>query len=497
MKTLKTALFSLAIVLFTFTSCTKNEPVVEQQQIEESPSVTEALGELGNRYDDSGNVMGSQSPSGNIVFDFCFDFVYPIDLAYNNGTTVTVNSLDELVSVIINFTNDLYVTGIAFPFDVEVYNDDTDAIVIVTINNEEEFADLLEDCDFDIITECVCTQEYDPVCVEIEDPSGVSFTLTYPNACWAECDGFSEDDFIDDCGDDYNGNGGFECFEFNYPITIITDAGVSITVNSDEELSTALYNSYYFDFEYPFTVTTEDGDVETIEDEEDFYELLDDCYDDYTNECECDEDDNNEPVCVQIEEGGQVFIAVFPNACYAECEGFDEEDFVDCENIGGCDDCPDEYDPVCVEFETPNGVIETITFPNACYAECEGFDEEDFIDCEDDESYCTAEELAANLVECNWYISNSLFQNPVALYAQFNADGTVSIMNTQTNEAEVTGTWEIATSPATEQLFMFFNFSDEPFDEIANLDWTVVECEDGFIALQSNNEFILMEQDCD
>ena len=148
----------------------------------------------------------------------------------------------------INSTNDLYVNGIAFPFDVETYDDDTDGIVIQTINNEEEFIDLLESCDFDDIDSCDCSDEFDPVCVEVDDPSGNSFLITYPNACWAECDGFTEEDFAEECDDDYNCPGGTPCFDFNFPLTIITDNGETVTVNSQEELDTVLYDNYYFDF---------------------------------------------------------------------------------------------------------------------------------------------------------------------------------------------------------------------------------------------------------
>jgi len=51
-------------------------------------------------------------------FDFCFKFVYPITLSYNNGTTVVVNNSDELLTVAQSMTSTLYIDGIAFPFDI-------------------------------------------------------------------------------------------------------------------------------------------------------------------------------------------------------------------------------------------------------------------------------------------------------------------------------------------------------------------------------------------
>ena len=109
-----------------------------------------------------------------------------------------------------------------------------------------------------------------------------------------------------------------------------------------------------------------------------------------TNGCNCpfifDE------VCVEIDLG---VIVPFPNACEAECAGYDPSEFVDCENGGGpvgCG-CPTEIDEVCVELFP--GL--TIPFPNACEAECAGFDASQFVDCIDvpvDTTHCGC--------DCDW-----------------------------------------------------------------------------------------------
>ncbi|OUR92343.1 hypothetical protein A9Q87_07630 [Flavobacteriales bacterium 34_180_T64] len=387
MKHLKVALFSLALIVMSFSSCTNNESVDQGPDTEESASITTALTELSYRFNNDGSLNETESVANNIVFDFCFDFVYPLSLSYNNGVTVTVNDLNGLIEVLITSTSDLYISGIAFPFNVEVFNDDSDAIEIVTINNEEEFIMLLEDCDFDNDF-CECEyDEYDPVCVEILSASGETFIMTFPNECIAECEGFTEDDFIDDCDDDTNNDPGDDddCFSFNFPISIVTDSGETITVNSQEELDVALYDVYYFDFVYPFTIT-QDGEVETINNEDELFEALEECYDyDYDDECDDCEYNAGPVVCVEVADATGSYVISFPNACFAECEGFSSEDFIDCGNTGGNDcNCTSEYDPVCVEIETGSGGVAIITFPNECIAECEGFTEEDFIDCEDD-----------------------------------------------------------------------------------------------------------------
>lgn len=434
------------MTLFVFTACTNEDAIIDDQQTtEESGSITTALNRLSNQFDDYGNVTESDNPSGNIVFDFCFDFVYPLTLSYNNDATVTVDDLDGLIEIMINSTEDLYITGIAFPFNVEVYNDSTNAIEVETINNEEEFVALIEDCAFGDIEICECPEIYDPVCVQITDPNGDTFTITYPNACYAECDGFTEADFAENCEDDYYA-GGNECFIFNFPLSIITEDGETITINAEADLETALYGVYAFDFVYPFTVTLENGDEATINSGMDIESLLENCYGDI---------------------GGN------------DCE--------ECEN--------QPIDVVCVESVNPDGTVEIISFPNLCTALCLGFTEDDVVECDDDTnpSYCSEEELANYLVECVWFGASSLNPNNNNGIFTFNADGTVSVAiegNT------ITGTWSLASNPATAQVFMFISLP-EPYVGVSNLDWTVTACNETFVGLESNNEFVTLERVCE
>ena len=449
MKNFKLFLLSFALIASVFTSCTNDEPVIEEQNIDESASITTSLSQLRLQFNSQGNMIPTENPTGNIVFDFCFDFVYPLNLSYNNGTTVAVNSLEDLVEVLINSTDELYINGVAFPFDVETYNEDSDAIEVVTINNEEEFEDLLEDCAFDE-PDCECFEDYNPVCVEVVAPDGETFLMTYPNACYAECDGFTQEDFAENCEEDYNCPGGTECFTFNFPLTIITDENVEITVNSQEELDTALYNAYYFDFVYPFDVTLdEDDEVVTVNSEEEFEDILEDCFGDYDGGNECDEcyDEEFDPVCVEIETAtGDIETITFPNACIAECEGFDEEDFVECDDVEiPCEECLDEeFDPVCVEIEE-GGQVQVVTFPNACIAECEGFDEEDFIECDDNNnpSDCSEETIESLLIECEYWTVTIGDQEYTYV---FGSDGSVDV--SINNDSITSGTWEIITTAA-------------------------------------------------
>ena len=61
---------------------------------------------------------------------------------------VTVNSIEELINVIINSSQELYIDGVVFPFDVTLYDVESNELVVQTINNEEEFSNLIADCYF-------------------------------------------------------------------------------------------------------------------------------------------------------------------------------------------------------------------------------------------------------------------------------------------------------------------------------------------------------------
>lgn len=140
-------------------------------------------------------------------------------------------------------------------------------------------------------TDCICPQVVAPVCVVDGDN-----TLTFSNGCYAECAGFSPDEYAA-C------NSGSDCV----------------------------------------------------------------CYEIFA------------PVCVATPSGQ---ILEFPNDCYAECAGYDASIYYDCADTDttatGCQ-CPEIYDPVCVA--TPGGG-QILVFDNACFAECEGYDDSVYYSCD-------------------------------------------------------------------------------------------------------------------
>jgi len=273
MKNLKFIYLSILLVFFTLASCDNNDPVIDVQNPNQSASAKTSMLELQSHFNTDGSLRDGNNPTNDIIFDYCFNFQLPVTLSYNTGVTVTINEFRDLVGVLINMTDDLYIDGIVFPFNVEVYNDNTDSIVVQTINNETDFETLVDSCGFDE-DDCICTDEYAPVCVEIS-ANGQGHIVQFTNACEAMCDGFTQADFVD-CDNTHPGNEGNGCFEYNFPISLIGRDGVTVVANDAIEFYNILYGAAnYYDFVYPFDVTIIDGGaVQTIANVTDFSTLI-------------------------------------------------------------------------------------------------------------------------------------------------------------------------------------------------------------------------------
>jgi len=193
MKKYTKLIFGFLLLLVISVACTNDDSKIELVEVHQSTSIQNALNQLRNYYHEDGTINEDMNPTNNLVFDFCFEFIYPLSLSYNNQVIVTVNSIEELINVIINSSQELYIDGVVFPFDVTLYDVESNELVVQTINNEEEFSNLIADCYFN--DPCICTEEYDPVCVEIIANDSV-MVITFPNSCYAFCEGFTESDLV-------------------------------------------------------------------------------------------------------------------------------------------------------------------------------------------------------------------------------------------------------------------------------------------------------------
>lgn len=271
MKLLKLNYTLLFIIFFTLSLFTcDNSEDINQNEDTNNPYLMMSMSELMARFDANGNADESQNPSGNMALDFCFEFVFPIDFEMSNNTIITINSLEELVDVLIESDDETYIVDILYPFDVLVFNDEMDTIESMTIQNDAAFSNLLDDCEFDLDEDDYCYEIYDPVCVEITNAHGESIVLVYPNDCYAGLDGFNENDFLQDCdieGNHEDGWFGNDCFDLVYPISLFNSNGDVVTIDSEEELLEYIEEWYLencnntedceFDFEVVFPITVE------------------------------------------------------------------------------------------------------------------------------------------------------------------------------------------------------------------------------------------------
>ncbi len=275
MKTIKQIIILLLVVLPLGISCSDDDS--KSSNTQKSASLRVVFNELKNNF----NIAGRSSSDDND--EMCFDFVYPITLSYNTGTTVTVNSVDELIDLLSNEDEEMYFEGIAFPFQIVYLDSET----TVTINNEDDFEEIIFECDFetyddDDYMDSECFQLVYPFSI-INTTTNQTFLMESESQLYAFFENLDDED-----GDDEEG----DTFDFVYPISVIVN-GATVVVN----------NSYQF--------------------EEILYSCDDDSDDD--EDCVCTEE--YMPVCV-IDEDGEVI--TFPNSCHAQCQGYTESEFISC-----------------------------------------------------------------------------------------------------------------------------------------------------------------------
>lgn len=250
------------MLIFVLSSCKNDVSVIgDSNETEESMALRIVL-----------NNLKEHSNHGKVKDNLCFDFVYPIQLKYNNGSFAKVDSYNGLLDVIYAETKDLFITSIEMPFEVIILES-----LSQVIHSEEDFFDLIADC-------------------EIDMPG--------------------QNDFFDGC------------FSFQYPIGVITIDGTTHSISSNESFVLFLQensDNWWFEFVFPLTVVLEDSSVVVLENDYDLFNVLDSCFG-----CGCEQ--IYEPICVEFEE----MVYQFSNECEALCAGFTPNDFVSCDDVDDC-----------------------------------------------------------------------------------------------------------------------------------------------------------------
>ncbi len=144
MKALK-LIIVLAIIVANLASCKKDttaENKDNQLKVKSSETTKKVTTNLNAKVGTNDNAT-STDVNQRLEFDYCFNFVYPITLSYNNGTELEVTSSTQLLSVVRALTETQYINGIGFPFSIETSNG------AQTIADEAAFQAAINSCDTD------------------------------------------------------------------------------------------------------------------------------------------------------------------------------------------------------------------------------------------------------------------------------------------------------------------------------------------------------------
>jgi hypothetical protein len=301
MKTFKLLLLVVAFSSVTFSSCSDSSPIENQTVTQKSVALRTTIFELvkanppGDRASNNPTKSNRLTPAN----PFCFEFVYPIVVSYNNDTAVTVSSSEGLWDIISNESPTLFLEGIVFPFQV------VKDVTYQTINSESEFIALINNCGFNNL--------YD----EIHN--------TY-------------------------------CFDIVFPITLEFN-GQIVTINSEEELlifGDAPGFSGQINIVFPINVIYEHQTI-VVNSLYGFYELVSNCNDG----CVCTQE--YAPVCVQtpngiVEYGNLCFAlcAGYTQSDLVPCSPITECTIMNLTATPGvCDPSTFQY-PVTINFDAGN-----------------------------------------------------------------------------------------------------------------------------------------------
>lgn len=216
--------------------------------------------------------------------DFEGELTFPFELELPDGTTVTVNSEEELWALLDQWyeehgegyegEGDEDCFELIYPVTVQYPDGNT-----VVANNEEELERIFEDWEGQNGENA---ETYPTLVYPFQVLDADSMTITVENMeqeeeLWAQCYG-----------------GEFDiCFDIVYPVTVNFPDNTTATANNEEELE-GIYDNWiqqhgdetetFPEIAFPFDITLEDGTTQTIANEQALESVLETCYTDIDNE---------------------------------------------------------------------------------------------------------------------------------------------------------------------------------------------------------------------
>lgn len=191
------------------------------------------------------------------------EFIFPITLSLEDGTTVEVNDEYDIGELIIDcfdwtyyygYYPSYYIDCFAFDYPIQVVGEYGN---LDTVLNEYEFIEIFS--------------------------SGQLYDLVYPvtvileNSTIVDINNFEELRYIEiECQEGSIFENGYTiCFTFDFPLQTIDTSGNINSFDNEDELVPALYSNNFLDFVYPITINLEDGTTKVINNYIEFmYEYL-------------------------------------------------------------------------------------------------------------------------------------------------------------------------------------------------------------------------------
>lgn len=307
MKKLSFILITLMTLASLFTaSCKKNiEKIDDPPQVNESETVRSVINSLRSGPSQSAGRTANQGQvSYGIANYFCFDFVYPISVIYNDGGVQSFSNDNEFAQAIVDQTQSHYIADFVYPFDVSLNGS------ITTIHNDTELMDAIDACtpleDF-TLSQMSCYELVFPVSVEMSDGSIATATnqqefealfgstsvypvdMVYPFEIIEYGNTITITNSVDfqvmlyNCRPIYCelpiSSDFLPFFDLVYPVTLIYNDGSTIVVNSSMEYDSAIYDStaghYIVDFQYNIEVVdNNNGTTTVIHNRTEFFNLI-------------------------------------------------------------------------------------------------------------------------------------------------------------------------------------------------------------------------------
>ena len=156
--------------------------------------------------------------------DLCFDLVYPVDVEDAGGNVYTASNEAELIDLLAT------TPGLAFVLPIAVLDQEGNETIIESVAG---FYELYYSCDGIV-----------PPGTE----GGIDIVLSDLDS--ANCD--------------------FETLAIQFPYTIVTDDGESITVEDANQEAALILSGVHYTIQYPFNLVDQDGEVIAINDELEF-----------------------------------------------------------------------------------------------------------------------------------------------------------------------------------------------------------------------------------